>query len=44
MEIDPPVMNHAFMKELDAIKCYDRRSFVKWERITHSRGDTLLEI
>ena len=44
MVIDEPLVNHDFMKELDQIQCFDRRSFVKWERITHSRGDSLLEI
>ena len=42
--IDTPVLNHEFMKELEQQQCYDRRSFVKWDRITHSRGDSLLEI
>jgi hypothetical protein len=40
MEIDPPVLNHAFLEELGD-KHYSRRSFMKWERIMHSHGATL---
>ncbi len=44
MAIDAPVINHEFMKDIKEAQCYDRISFIKWERITHSRGDSLLEI
>ena len=43
IEIDPPVMNHAFLEELGD-KEYSRRSFMKWERIMHSHGATLQEV
>lgn len=44
MDIQPPKFNHEFMQELDKEVCFSRRSFLKWERIVHSHGDTLLEI
>jgi alkyldihydroxyacetonephosphate synthase len=43
MEIDPPVFNHEFLAELGE-KAFSRRSFMKWERIMHSHGQTLMEI
>ena len=43
MEIEPPVLNHAFLEELGD-KNYSRRSFLKWERIMHSHGATLQEV
>jgi alkyldihydroxyacetonephosphate synthase len=43
MEIHPPKFNHAFLEEL-AETGYDRRSFLKWERIQHSHGATLAEV
>lgn len=39
MEIKPPVWNHGFMKELDQMNKFSRRSFDKWERIIHSHGE-----
>ena len=44
MEIDPPKYNHEFLKELGEKGAFDRRSFMKWERIDHSHGATLDEI
>ena len=43
MEIHPPNINHAFLEELGD-KAFDRRSFLKWERIMHSHGATLQEV
>ena len=43
MEISPPIFNHAFLEELGD-KDFDRRSFLKWERIMHSHGATLQEV
>ena len=43
MEIHPPFINHQFLEELGE-KCFDRRSFFKWERIMHSHGATLQEV
>ena len=40
MEIDLPILNHGFLEELSE-KDFDRRSFLKWERIMHSHGATL---
>lgn len=40
MDIDPPILNHAFLEELSE-KGFNRRSFLKWERIMHSHGATL---
>ena len=45
MEVDPPQnVNHEFLKELEAEKCFGRRSFDKWERIMHSHGASLREV
>jgi len=44
MEVDPPNLNHEFMKAVDDAKCFSRRSFEKWERIMHSHGATLREV
>ncbi len=43
MEIEPPKFNHSFLEELGD-EGFDRRSFLKWERIMHSHGATLAEI
>jgi alkyldihydroxyacetonephosphate synthase len=43
MEVAPPIFNHAFLEELGD-KLFDRRSFLKWERIMHSHGATLAEV
>jgi len=43
MEIDAPVINHAFLEALGE-EHFDRRSFMKWERIMHSHGATFQEI
>lgn len=43
MEIHAPHFNHAFLEELGDKK-FDRRSFLKWERIMHSHGATLAEV
>ena len=37
MEIHAPNFNHAFLEELGEAG-FDRRSFLKWERIMHSHG------
>lgn len=45
MEIDPPQnVNHEFLKQLDAQKCFSRLSFERWERIMHSHGASLREV
>jgi alkyldihydroxyacetonephosphate synthase len=44
MEIAPPIFNHAFLEELGNVNAFDRRSFLKWERIIHSHGASLLEV
>jgi alkyldihydroxyacetonephosphate synthase len=44
MEITPPNINHAFLEELGTVDAFDRRSFLKWERIMHSHGSTLMEV
>jgi len=44
MEITPPNINHAFLEELGTVDAFDRRSFLKWERIMHSHGATLMEV
>jgi len=39
IEIDPPVLNEAFIDELGIEKdSYSRRSFGKWERVMNSHG------
>jgi len=43
MEIDPPICNHEFLGALTE-EMFDRRSFLKWERIQHSHGATFQEI
>ena len=43
MEIDAPIVNHAFLEALTEAN-FDRRSFLKWERIMHSHGGTFQEI
>ena len=43
MDISPHIFNHAFLEELGD-KLFDRRSFLKWERIMHSHGATLAEV
>lgn len=43
MQIHAPNVNHKFLEELGD-KAFDRRSFLKWERIMHSHGQTLEEI
>ncbi len=43
MPILPPVFNHALLEELGQDD-FSRRSFLKWERIMHSHGATLMEI
>lgn len=43
MDVAPPNFNHAFLEELGD-KLFDRRSFLKWERIMHSHGATLAEV
>mmetsp|Transcript_45797 Transcript_45797/g.33523 ORF Transcript_45797/g.33523 Transcript_45797/m.33523 type:complete len:324 (+) Transcript_45797:331-1302(+) len=42
MEVNPPIFNHDFLKELG--ESFSRRSFLKWERIMHSHGATLLDV
>ena len=37
MTIHAPNFNHAFLQELGE-SAFDRRSFLKWERIMHSHG------
>jgi len=45
MEIqNPQNVNHEFVAEIDAEKCFSRRSFEKWERATHSHGASLREL
>lgn len=45
VEIDPPKnVNHDFLRDLEAAKCFSRRSFEKWERIMHSHGASLKEV
>jgi alkyldihydroxyacetonephosphate synthase len=44
MEIDAPIINHEFLKELENLKCFSRRSFEHWERIMHSHGASLREV
>ena len=45
MEIDAPkYVNHQFLKELESLQCFSRRSFEKWERIMHSHGASLKEV
>ena len=43
MEIHPPNFNHPFLAEVGD-SGFDRRSFMKWERINHSHGCTLEEV
>lgn len=43
MQIHAPNVNHQFLEELGD-KAFDRRSFLKWERIMHSHGATLAEV
>lgn len=43
MEIHAPNVNHSFLEELGESN-FDRRSFLKWERIMHSHGATLAEV
>lgn len=43
MEIHAPHFHHAFLEELGTSN-FDRRSFLKWERIMHSHGATLAEV
>ena len=43
MEIDAPIINHAFLEALGE-ESFDRRSFLKWERIMHSHGASLKEV
>lgn len=43
MQIHAPHFNHPFLEELGE-KSFDRRSFLKWERIMHSHGATLAEV
>jgi hypothetical protein len=40
MEVHAPYFNHEFLAELGE-KGFQRRSFLKWERIMHSHGATL---
>jgi hypothetical protein len=42
--VDPPILNHEFMKEIDQLKIFDRRSFFKMERAIHARGESQFEI
>jgi alkyldihydroxyacetonephosphate synthase len=42
--VDPSILNHEFMKEIDDLKVYDRRSFIKIERAIHARGETQFEV
>ncbi|CDW72571.1 alkyldihydroxyacetonephosphate peroxisomal [Stylonychia lemnae] len=42
MEIDDPILNHEFLQELGT-QNFSRRSFLKWERIMHSHGESLKE-
>jgi len=43
MEIHAPHFNHGFLEELKETD-FERRSFMKWERIMHSHGASLEEI
>jgi len=43
MEIHASNFNHAFLEELGE-NAFERRSFLKWERIMHSHGATQEEI
>lgn len=42
MEVDASVINAEFINAID--NQFDRRSFLKWERIMHSHGATFQEI
>jgi alkyldihydroxyacetonephosphate synthase len=45
MEVDPPLINEAFVDELGtSLASFSRRSFEKWERAMNSHGQTLHEI
>ena len=45
MEADPPMnTSHEFLKEIETLKCFSRRSFDKWERIMHSHGASVREV
>ena len=43
MNIHAPIINHQFLEEVGE-SGFDRRSFLKWERINHSHGCTLEEV
>jgi alkyldihydroxyacetonephosphate synthase len=43
MEVHAPTFNHEFLAELGD-NGVSRRSFMKWERIQHSHGETLKEV
>ena len=43
MKIFPSIFNHEFLAELGD-KGFQRRSFLKWERVMHSHGATLQEV
>lgn len=42
--VDPPVINHKFMFEIEEAKLYDRRSFYSVERAIHARGESSFEV
>jgi len=43
IEVDAPVLNHAFLEEL-GLSNFSRRSLMKWERLFHSHGACVQEI
>jgi alkyldihydroxyacetonephosphate synthase len=43
MDIEAPIINHAFLEELGT-ENLSRRSFMQWERVNHSHGATFQEI
>lgn len=43
MDVKAPVFNHEFLKEVEALQLFSRRSFEKWERVVHSHGEALNE-
>lgn len=43
MNINAPIINQGFLDEIGDTN-FDRRSFLKWERIMHSHGATFQEV
>ena len=40
IKIDPSIINRPFLEDITEQNCFDRKSFLKWERIMHSHGAT----